>query len=164
MEFICCDEKFLNMPTYLEHLRSHSDNENLYIKCNTCSQSCPNWDSFRRHNLKYHKDNNPIDLLNDYQSMLTSIISDSSKNEQENYSVDADSIIVDHQFSSEENSAEVEQNNFLNSKYLYGQYLLEMTYKYKLTKNTVDDFNRYTKKLVVTFLDNLKVINKKYQL
>jgi hypothetical protein len=155
MEFFCCDEKFLNMPTYIEHLRSHTDNENLYIKCNTCYQSCPNWDSFRRHNLKYHKDNNPLDLLNDYQSMLKRIISDSSNSEQENVTPDADPFLVDDQFSSE-NSTEVEQN-FLKSKVLYAQYLLDMTSKYKLTKNTVDDFNRNTKKLVNAFLDNLKV-------
>ena len=143
------------MPTFITHLRSHTDNENLYIKCNTCYQSCPNWDSFRRHNLKYHKDNNPLDVLNDYQSMLKRIISDSSNNEQEKVTPDADPFIVDDQFSSE-NSTEVEQN-FLKSKVLYAQYLLDMTSKYKLTKNTVDDFNRNTKKLVIAFLDNLKV-------
>ena len=58
---------------------------------------------------------------------------------------------------------EIEQDNFQKSKLLYGQYLLEMTYKYKLTSNTVDDFNSYTKKLIVSFMDNFKVIkiNKK---
>jgi hypothetical protein len=89
------------MPTYIEHLRSNTDNENLYIKCNTCYQSCPNWDSFRRHNLKYHKDNNPLDLLNDDQSMLKRIISDSSNNAQENVTPKVDPFLVDDQFSSE---------------------------------------------------------------
>jgi hypothetical protein len=96
-----------------------------------------------------------MDLLNDYQSMLKRIISDSSNSEQENVTPDADPFLVDDQFSSE-NSTEVEQN-FLKSKVLYAQYLLDMTSKYKLTKNTVDDFNRNTKKLVIAFLDNLKV-------
>jgi hypothetical protein len=94
-------------------------------------------------------------MLNDYQSMLKRIISDSSNSEQENVTPDADPFLVDDQFSSE-NSTEVEQN-FLKSKVLYAQYLLDMTSKYKLTKNTVDDFNRNTKKLVIAFLDNLKV-------
>jgi hypothetical protein len=87
--------------------------------------------------------------------MLKRIISDSSNSEQENVTPDADPFLVDDQFSSE-NSTEVEQN-FLKSKVLYAQYLLDMTSKYKLTKNTVDDFNRNTKKLVNAFLDNLKV-------
>ena len=44
------------------------------------------------------------------------------------------------------------ENDFEKSKFLYAQYLLEMTNQYKLTAKTVDDFNTNTKKLVSSFL------------
>ena len=165
MQFTCCGNNFNNMPSYLEHLRNHSDNVNLYIKCNTCYQSCLNWESFKKHNYRHHQNNNPIELLNNYQSLLTSILSDDSTSiEAEN--VLAEPMNIDNETDvTEENilTLEIEQDNFQKSKLLYGQYLLEMTYKYKLTSNTVDDFNSYTKKLIVSFMDNFKVIkiNKK---
>lgn len=158
MNYTCCGAVFKNMPPYLEHLKSHKDNSNLFIKC-ACGQTCVNWEAFKKHNLRYHKDDNPLEMLETYQTLVNNLF-ESESGREENAS--NNSFHVDDSLSSskDENSLprDDKENDFEKSKFLYAQYLLEMTYQYKLTAKTVDDFNTNTKKLVISFLDDFKLI------
>ena len=141
MNFNCCSENFTSLPFYLKHLKSHEDNVRIYVRCTICNQTCESWDAFRKHNLRDHNDNNPIELYNIYKNACQNLISNRNDSNidvtMENTSHDA--------------------SDLEKMKLTYGQFLLDMTYQNKLKANTVDSLNKNTKELVISFLNNLKV-------
>ena len=101
--------------------------------------------------MRNHKGDNPLDILEDYENLVNEIMIDNPNRYN-------DQPVINNSFSEENIENEVildESRDIEKSKFNYGQYLLEMTYQYKLTAKTVDDLN--TKKLVLSFLDDLKV-------
>ena len=70
----CCEDTFSNVPLYLQHLKTHEDNTNIMIKCIICGQTCINWISFRKHNTRNHKDNNPLEIFDEFTVMVDDLI------------------------------------------------------------------------------------------
>jgi hypothetical protein len=152
LNYVCCGEIFITMPTYLHHLKMHETNISCYLKCNICGNSSINWPAFRKHNYRYHKNENPIELFDTYNIMFNSL------------NLDDDIVIDDSQRINEidanfevDNEVEEELTDFENKKMNFAQYLLDMTHQHKLTAKTVDSLNNHTKHLFVSFINDLKV-------
>jgi hypothetical protein len=157
LNLACCSENFSSVPAYLQHLKTHEDNSNIFIKCIVCGQTCLDWRAFRQHNMRTHKHDSPIELYDQYRNMVHNIISDDSNDlneinlNQENY-MDANSE-EEHSFEHPVNS----NDDFENTKLSYAQFLLKITYQNQLTTKIVDILNENTKKLVLLVLNDLKV-------
>jgi len=140
LNLACCSENFSSVPAYLQHLKTHEDNSNIFIKCIVCGQTCLDWRAFRQHNMRTHKHDSPIELYDQYRNMVNNIISDDSND-------------FEHSFEHPVNS----NDDFENTKLSYAQFLLKITNQNQLTTKIVDILNENTKKLVLLFLNDLKV-------
>ena len=151
----CCGDTFSNVPLYLQHLKTHEDNTNIMIKCIICGQTCINWISFRKHNTRNHKDNNPLEIFDQYTDMVDDLIVNDLNETSVNGENNIDTISEkDRSFEYPVNFNN-ESRDFEKTKQSYAQFLLEITYQYKLTVHTVDSLNENTKKLVLIFLNDL---------
>lgn len=154
LNYNCCNESFQTIPKYLNHLKQHEINFSYHLKCNLCGGNCINWPTFRKHNTKYHKKENPLELFDTFNIML------------ENLNIEDDLIIHEAEEGNQLNdecivlqeNIEETLNDIENKKINYAQYLLQMTYEHKLTANTVDSLNYHTKNLFVSLINDLKVI------
>lgn len=155
--FNCCGENFAVLTNYLQHLKSHEDNVRIYVRCVICNQTCISWDAFRKHNIRDHKDNNPIELFDSYINMIQNLslngIDSNVSQQQETHEIE-NNVLSDLEEDDVFSSDDLEK-----TKLNYGQYLLDITYQNELKAKTVDSLNANTKKLVVAFLNNLKVLH-----
>ena len=124
LNYNCCNEYFQTMPTYFNHLRQHETNFNYHLKCNLCGGNCINWSAFRKHNTKYHKQENPLELYDTFNIMLNNLIIEDDlivhDSEERNQLNDE---YTDLQEDIEEKSIDID-----DKKNNYAQYLLQMTY------------------------------------
>jgi hypothetical protein len=152
--YSCSGFTYQYLSHYLQHLKTHQKNAEFFVNCIVCGQTCSNWDAFRKHNQRIHKDENSLDLFNNYSYVTENISFDDPIIEE--------SVIneASHETDNEDinyKSEEDEINDLEETQIRYSQYLLEMTFQQKLSSKTVDTLNYHTKRLFDSSLMVFKV-------